>query len=132
MLAGADTTAIAIKSVIYYTLQPPRVWWKVVASVRNTFPSDSSDSINTRENGGWGPDACEFRPERWVRCRRSGFNSNEEETREEEETEEAYMTGLWAMNSADVTLGAGSRMCLREHLGLLHVIQGGGNLGVVV
>lgn len=40
MLAGADTTAIAIKAVLYYARWTPGFWQKLVTLVRNDFPAD--------------------------------------------------------------------------------------------
>ncbi|KAK8036374.1 hypothetical protein PG991_001511 [Apiospora marii] len=175
MLAGADTTAIAIKAVLYYALRTPGIWQKLVASVRDAFPTDldlddlthaedregtapsytevrskvpyleavvrealrmhppvamvlpryvpagglelpdglgwvppgTSVGMNPyvlgRNRGVWGSDADEFRPERLLR--RSSLN---------EKT---------LVNSADLTFGAGSRVCLGKHLGLLQVYK---------
>ena len=58
----------------------------------------------------WGQDAKTFRPERWLRD-------------ESQETEEAYQARLRLMDNADLAFGAGSRVCLGRHLGLLQVYK---------
>ncbi|KAK8043955.1 hypothetical protein PG994_012793 [Apiospora phragmitis] len=189
MLAGADTTAIAIKAVLYYALRTPGVWPKLVTSVRaalddstaeeeavpspyaelraanrmpyleavvrealrmhpgvamvlpryvpadglelpgglGVVPPGTSVGMNPyvlgRNRGVWGPDADEFRPERWLRYGHGHGQKEEEEEAEDEETEEGYAARLRAMNNADLTFGAGSRVCLGKHLGLLQVYK---------
>ncbi|KAK4202119.1 cytochrome P450 [Triangularia verruculosa] len=63
-----------------------------------------------RNKAVWGQDVEEFKPERWLRL--------------EEETEAKYHDRLQAMNNADLTFGAGSRMCLGKHLGLNQIYKG--------
>ncbi|KAK0747253.1 cytochrome P450 [Apiosordaria backusii] len=63
-----------------------------------------------RNRGVWGEDVEEFKPERWLRF--------------EGETETKYQDRLQAMNNADLTFGAGSRMCLGKHLGLMQIYKG--------
>ncbi|KAH1494942.1 hypothetical protein LV164_001306 [Aspergillus fumigatus] len=58
----------------------------------------------------WGEDADVFRPERWLR----------DPTRE---TEEAYQERLKRMNAADLTFGAGSRVCIGRNLGMMEVYK---------
>jgi hypothetical protein len=62
-----------------------------------------------RNKAVWGPNADEFCPERWLRGA--------------EELQEAYAERLQAMNSADLTFGAGSRVCLGRHFGLVEVYK---------
>ncbi|KAK8087524.1 hypothetical protein PG997_002485, partial [Apiospora hydei] len=160
MLAGADTTAIAIKAVLYYALRTPGLglycrgvlsYAEVRAQVPyleavvrealrmhpgvamvlpryvptgglelpgglGVVPPGTSVGMNPyvlgRNQEVWGLDADEFRPERWLR-----------RDEQEIETEEAYAVRLRAMNSADLTFGAGSRVCLGKHLGLLQVYK---------
>lgn len=54
-------------------------------------------------------DTEEFRPERWQRGK--------------DETEAAFLDRLAAMNAADLTFGAGSRMCGGRHIAQLEVYK---------
>ncbi|VBB86066.1 Putative cytochrome P450 E-class, group IV [Podospora comata] len=58
----------------------------------------------------WGENVDEFKPERWLRA------GGENETR--------YQERLQMMNSADLTFGAGSRMCLGKNLALMQIYKG--------
>lgn len=166
MLAGADTTAITIKAVLYYALRTGGVWGRLVAACEeaglaageiasfaqaravpyleavvreamrlhpgvamvlprcvphgglglpdgNVVPPGTSVGMNPfvlgRNRTVWGPDADDFRPERWLRA--------------DGETEEAFAVRLAGMNAADLTFGAGSRVCLGKHLGLLQAYK---------
>ncbi|KAI6365766.1 hypothetical protein MCOR25_005255 [Pyricularia grisea] len=166
MLAGADTTAITIKAVLYYALRTDGVWGKLVAAcgdaglepgeipsfaqsravpyleavVREAMrvhpgvamvlprcvpdgglelpdgkvvPPGTSVGMNPfvlgRNRTVWGPDADDYKPERWLRA--------------DGETEEAFTARLAVMNAADLTFGAGSRVCLGKHLGLLQAYK---------
>lgn len=171
MLAGADTTAISIKAVLYYVLRTPHAQRKLEeellssAFVRqqtippaydevkslpyleavvkeamrlhpgvamtlpryvppgeslilpdgSAVPSGTSVGMNPyvigRNTSVWGADADDFRPERWLRDVDAG------------ETEEAFAERLRAMNGADLTFGAGSRVCLGRHFGLVEVFK---------
>ncbi|KAH8660613.1 pisatin demethylase [Xylariales sp. PMI_506] len=64
-----------------------------------------------RNRSVWGCDADEFRPERWLRDERAG------------ETVETYTERLRVMNHTDLSFGAGSRICLGRHLGLVEVYK---------
>ncbi|GFF61337.1 pisatin demethylase [Aspergillus udagawae] len=66
--------------------------------------------VLARNKSVWGEDAEFFRPERWLR----------DETRE---TEEAYQERLKRMNAADLTFGAGSRVCIGRNLGMMEVYK---------
>ena len=57
----------------------------------------------------FGMDAHEFRPERWLQ--------------QEKESDAAFEERLKQYNNADLTFGAGSRMCLGRHLGILNVYK---------
>lgn len=59
----------------------------------------------------WGDDADIFRPERWLR------------DEEHDESDEEYQERLRCMNSADLTFGAGSRICIGKNLALLEVYK---------
>lgn len=59
----------------------------------------------------WGPDAEEFRPERWLRDERNS------------ESEDAYRQRLASMNNHDLTFGGGSRVCLGRNLATLEVYK---------
>jgi cytochrome P450 len=59
----------------------------------------------------FGADPDAFRPERWLR------------DYEGEETEEAYQTRLRRMNQADLTFGAGSRVCIGKHISTMEVLK---------
>lgn len=66
--------------------------------------------VLARNQSVWGEDADVFRPERWLR----------DPTRE---TEEAYQERLKRMNAADLTFGAGSRVCIGRNLGMMEVYK---------
>ncbi|KAM0270038.1 hypothetical protein ACHAQH_009574 [Verticillium albo-atrum] len=174
MLAGADTTAITIKAVLYYVLRAPRVREKLEAEILaaefsrqhsippaysevkclpyleavvreamrlhpgvamtlpryvpseaqgihlllpdgSVVPPGTSVGMNPfvigRNRKAWGDDADEFRPERWLRDEQAG------------ETEEGFAERLRGMNNADLTFGAGSRLCIGKHLALVEVYK---------
>ncbi|KAI1748114.1 cytochrome P450 [Xylaria castorea] len=50
----------------------------------------------------WGPDADEFRPERWLQG--------------EEESDTAYHERMKLFNAADLTFGGGARVCIGRHI----------------
>ncbi|KAB8236692.1 cytochrome P450 [Aspergillus alliaceus] len=66
--------------------------------------------VIARNQSVWGEDADVFRPERWLRD-------------DSHENEEEYQTRLRLMNNSDLTFGAGSRICIGRHLGLLEVYK---------
>lgn len=57
----------------------------------------------------WGDDADEFRPERWLQAK--------------DEPENAYRDRLRAMNAADLTFGAGARICVGRNLALMETYK---------
>ncbi|KAK3297423.1 cytochrome P450 [Chaetomium fimeti] len=184
MGAGADTTAISIRSALYYTLRTPGAWARLRAELADAglTPPPAADSehpsivslkqarrlpyldavvreairylpgvslgleryvpaggqrlpvpsqqhgpgssetsvpqgtilafnpyIINRNRGVWGADAHAFRPERWLRG--------------EGESEDGFARRLRAMNDADLSFGAGSRMCVGKHVGLMQVYK---------
>lgn len=166
MIAGADTTAITIRSAIYYSLRNPRVWARlteeiqastldappaykdakalpyVEAVVREalrvlpgvsmtmeryvpkggfTLPNGDylpegtvvgmNPYITGRNKSVYGEDAEEFRPERWLRDEAAG------------ESEAAFQVRLIRMNKADLSFGAGSRVCIGKHIGLFQTYK---------
>ena len=64
-----------------------------------------------RNKSVWGEDASEFRPERWLRDAHGG------------ETEEQFSGRLRKMNDADLSFGAGSRICIGKSMGLMQVYK---------
>ncbi|KAK0631073.1 cytochrome P450 [Bombardia bombarda] len=174
MIAGADTTAIVLRSAIYYCLKNPRVWTRLRAelaaaglteehtplsykatraipyleaivrealrilpgvslSLERYVPAgeyrlpDGSNAppgailgfnpyVLCRNKEVWGDDAQEFVPERWLR--------------REGESEEGYKERLQVMKGADLSFGAGSRICLGRHVGLMQVYKVMGTLAV--
>ena len=169
MLAGADTTALTIRSAIYFCLKHPRAWERLRAElgaadidkascpvqyrdcrhvayleavVREALrvlpgvslsleryvppggfqlkdgrfiPEGAAVGINpyvlARNEEVWGADAHLFRPERWLRDRAGG------------ETEASFRLRLQRMNDADLSFGAGSRVCIGKNLGLVQVYK---------
>ncbi|KAK4096569.1 cytochrome P450, partial [Parathielavia hyrcaniae] len=180
--AGADTTAISIRSALYYALRTPGAWARLRAELADAgltptrvehpsivslkqarrlpyleavvceairylpgvslgleryvpaggqrLPSQhgpgssSLDSYSSvpqgtilafnpyiinRNRGVWGADAHAFRPERWLRG--------------EGESSDGLARRLRAMNDADLSFGAGSRMCVGKHVGLMPVYK---------
>lgn len=169
IVAGADTTAVSIRSAIYFCLKNPRVWRRLrdelaaAGLTKESCPISYKDSkaipyldaivrealrmlpgvslsleryvpeggfrfqtgevvppgaivgvnpyIICRNKSVWGEDAEEFRPERWLRDEEGG------------ETEEAFSVRLRKMNDADLSFGAGSRICIGKHMGLMQVYK---------
>jgi cytochrome P450 len=167
LIAGADTTAMTIRSVVYYCLKNLAVWRRLRrelaasgltrescpisykdckgipyldAVVRESLrmlpgvslpleryvpeggyrlptgefvPEGSVIGVNPylvcRDPEVWGSDAEAFRPERWFRDEESG------------ETEETFKVRLQKMNDADLSFGAGSRICIGKSLALNQV-----------
>lgn len=166
MMAGADTTAILLKSIVYYTLKNPKVYKKlqeeldsaklsqpITHAAASTLPYldaviRESARIHpgvglllerivpagglTLSDGtvippgtivgmnGWvihqdkqifGQDAASFNPDRWLRDVASG------------ETEEEFQSRHAAMKAADLTFGAGNRICLGKNISLLETYK---------
>jgi cytochrome P450 len=166
ILAGADTTAILLRAIVYYTLKNPRVYKKLQAELGNanfsqpvTYAAASAlpylDAV-VRESArvhpgvglllerivpasgltlsdgtivppgtivgmnGWvihqdkqifGQDAASFNPDRWLRDVASG------------ETEEEFQPRLATMKAADLTFGAGNRICLGKNISILETYK---------
>lgn len=178
LVAGADTTAITLRSVFYYTLRNRTVWSRLqkeldsivkdknkpvswadarscpyleavmreairmllgvamnleryvppgglvippASSNRNNseghnsrfVPAGTIVGLNpyvvTRNTSVYGDDADEFRPERWLKGK--------------DEPEAVYKARLAAMNAADLSFGAGSRVCIGKNLALLEAYK---------
>jgi cytochrome P450 len=171
--AGADTTAISIRSALYYSLRTPGVWARLRAELASAGLFDAENFsgepvslkqarrvpyleavvreairylpgvslgieryvppggqrlpcagnrvvpqgtilafnpwIINRNKSVFGPDSHEFRPERWLRG--------------EGEGEAEFAARLRAMNDADLSFGAGSRMCIGKHFGIMQVFK---------
>ncbi|KAK6602264.1 benzoate 4-monooxygenase cytochrome p450 [Botrytis cinerea] len=165
ILAGADTTSIAIRSIIYFTLKNPRVYKKLQQEIDNanlSLPVAYKDAAKlpyleavVRESSrcfpgvglllervvpasgltlpdgtflppgtnvgmsAWtvhqskkvfGEDAGYFVPERWLRY-------------EDLETQEEYESRRSAMRSADLSFGAGKRICLGRNISILEIYK---------
>lgn len=168
MIAGADTTAITVRSVFYYALKNARVWNRLekevvtagfadklpvsfkeahdmpylVAVVREAtrmhpavgmileryipesglrLPDDTvvcagvavgiNPYVMARNKEMWGDDAEIFRPERWLR------------DEEHHESDEDYQERMRRLKGADLSFGAGSRICIGKHLALVEVYK---------
>lgn len=167
LIAGADTTAITIRSALYYSLKNPGVWARLRADLaaagltRDRCPLSYKDTraipyleaivreslrylpgvslsleryvppggqklvdgsfvpentilafnpyVICRNEDVWGPDAAEFKPERWLQ--RGG------------ESDEAFKARLQAMNNADLSFGGGSRICIGKNMGLMQAYK---------
>ena len=68
--------------------------------------------IIARNQDIWGDDAEIFRPERWLRVEEH-----------DESDEDYYQERLRCMNSADLTFGSASRICIGKSLSLLEVYK---------
>ena len=162
MIAGADTTAITIRSVLYYCLRNPGVWSRLRkefdheqevvsfkqarasphfnACIREAMrmhfpvgmllerfvppqglelpdgtkaPPGATVGLNpyviNRNASVWGEDVETVRPERWLQGK--------------DETEDSFSARLANMNACDLTFGAGSRVCIGKHLGLVEAYK---------
>jgi len=173
MGAGADTTAIVIRSGLYYSLRTPGVWARLrkeladaglsaadcpIVSLKqtrrlpyleavvreairylpgvslgleryvpaggqrlssekghqdSTVPEGTILAFNpwiiNRNRQVWGDDSYEFKPERWLRG--------------DGESEDEFARRLRAMNDTDLSFGAGSRICIGKHFGLLQAYK---------
>ncbi|KAK0634755.1 cytochrome P450 [Bombardia bombarda] len=165
LIAGADTTAIALRALFYYSLKDQRVWKKLQnevrasiapgtpvphaqaralpyldAVVRESLRYHPSISMNMerivpqsgltlpdgsvvpggcmvgmnpyivgRNKGIFGPDADVFNPDRWLQHPGEGDGAFKERMQ------------LW--NTANLTFGAGSRICLGRNLSLMEIYK---------
>ncbi|TGO19981.1 hypothetical protein BPAE_0325g00080 [Botrytis paeoniae] len=165
ILAGADTTSIAIRAIIYFTLKNPRVYKKLQQEIDNanlSLPVAYKDAAKlpyleaiVRESSRYfagiglllervvpasgftlpdgtflppgtnvgmspwtvhqskkvfGEDAGSFVPERWLRY-------------EDLETQEEYESRRSAMRQADLSFGAGKRICLGRNVSILEIYK---------
>ncbi|KAI1172104.1 cytochrome P450 [Nemania sp. FL0916] len=157
LVAGADSTAITLRSVFYYSLRNPNIYNRLEreilaadvaqlvsyrvsrampyleATIREAMrflpaismpleryvpepglrlpdgkiiPAGTAVGVNAyiigRNEKVWGPDADEFRPERWLKS--------------EHETESSYQSRVQLYNTADLSFGHGARMCIGRHV----------------
>lgn len=166
LVAGADTTSITIRNVLYFSLRDQRVWKTLTEEVRHEIPRHEvpasykqsraipyvdavvreatrmlpgvamtmeryvppggytlpngdylppetkvgmSPYITNRNKAIYGDDSSEFRPERWLQ--------------DANESEEEYQTRLAEMNKADLSFGAGARVCLGKYMGLFQTYK---------
>ena len=163
--AGADTTAVSLRSVLYLSLKHPRVYKRLEAEILDAnfsdMPAPYSEARRltyleavSREcfrylpgncfaqerrvpRGGltlpdgshvpegceigfnayvlhrnkevWGPDAEEFRPERWLQADGEG--------------DAAFAERMLKMNNADLSFSAGSRKCIGMNIGRMEVCK---------
>ncbi|CAH0051561.1 unnamed protein product [Clonostachys solani] len=160
LVAGADTTALSIRAVIYFLLKNPKAYERVKKEIRGAklgrvakyheakalpyleaviretmrlhpgvsmlleryvpegglklpdgslVPPQTSVGLNAyvthRNKDIYGPDADEYKPERWLRA--AG------------ESEEAYQQRLKVYLKYDFTFGAGPRICLGRHVAVI-------------
>ncbi|RFU34710.1 hypothetical protein B7463_g1635, partial [Scytalidium lignicola] len=166
LMAGADTTAILLRSFMYYVLKNPKVYKKLQKELDGAglkFPVAYDDSIKLPylnavisevgrvhpgvglllerivPQGGlalpdgrvipagtivgmnpwvihhnkkiFGEDAESFNPDRWL------------QQVDEGETEEEHKARITLMKQADLTFGAGNRICLGRHISLLEAFK---------
>ncbi|KAI9170601.1 Cytochrome P450 monooxygenase vrtE [Paramyrothecium foliicola] len=165
LIAGADTTAITIRALLYYTLKDRKVWIKLENEIRNKSPPGKPVSyaiakslpyldatvretlryhpavsmimervvpedglalpdgfvvpagtlvgmnpyVVGRNEEVFGPDADKFRPERWLQRK--------------EESSDEYAERLQVWNTANLTFGAGSRICLGRHFSQVEMFK---------
>lgn len=165
LAAGADTTAVSLKSILYLSLKHPDVYRRLEKEILdasfsevpvpftearklpyldaviseclrylpgNCFPQERlvpaggltlpdgtwvpegteigfNAYVMHRNKDVWGPDAEDFRPERWL----AQAGESDEELRER----------LSAMNNASLAFGAGSRKCIGMNLGRMEVFK---------
>ncbi|KAM0323639.1 hypothetical protein ACHAQA_008574 [Verticillium albo-atrum] len=165
LIAGADTTAISLSSVIYFGLRYPQVWKRLEAEILNVdmpvdrpvsykqsrtlpyldaviresrrlhpavgmpleryvpkgglrlpdgslVPAGSMVGLNPyiiNRTAVFGEDGGDFRPERWLQS--------------PEESAEAYERRLAGMNDAELSFGAGSRICGGRHIANLEMYK---------
>jgi hypothetical protein len=166
IFAGADTTAILLRSVVYYTLKNPKVYRRLqreldAANLAQPISYEDASSVAYLDavvkeasrmhpgvglllervvpEGGltlpdgtvippgttvgmnpwvvhqnktiFGQDSESFNPDRWLRNIDDG------------ETEEAFQARLTAMKQADLTFGAGNRICLGRNVSMLETYK---------
>ena len=168
LIAGADTTAITIRSALYFSLKNPQIWalltkevlaadfhdtippaykqakaipyvdavireaLRILPGVSMTmerfvpeggYPLPNGDFLPQgtivgmnpyvlgRNKSVYGEDVDEFRPERWLRDVAGG------------ESAEDFQKRLLLMNQADLSFGAGSRLCIGKNLGLFQTYK---------
>lgn len=157
LAAGAETTAITLRSIFYYSLKNPEIYSRLeseilaaelgpLASYRQSraipyleavvreglrilpaasmlleryvpapglslpdgsvIPAGTAVGVNPYVIGRlqkvWGPDADEFRPERWLQG--------------EGESDSAYHARIQLFNAADLTFGGGARVCIGRYI----------------
>lgn len=163
--AGADTTAVSLRSILYLSLKHPDVYRRLETEILEaqftTLPAPFSETrqlpyldaviseclrylpgncfaqerlvpaggltlpdgtwvpegteigfnayVMHRNKGVWGPDAEDFKPERWLQ--------------KDTETEGEFKDRLGAMNNANLSFSAGSRKCIGMNLGRMEVFK---------
>ena len=166
VIAGADTTAILLRAIIYFVLKNPRVYVRLqhdideagvagdpvdyataerlpyldavikesarmhpsvamllervvppgndlVLSDGTVIPSGTIVGMNPfvihRNKTVFGQDAASFNPDRWLRA--------------EDEAEDAYEARISEMKHADLTFGAGNRVCIGKNISILETYK---------
>ncbi|RJE19637.1 Cytochrome P450 [Aspergillus sclerotialis] len=144
MNAGSDTTAIALRAILYYTLKHPRVLKELQQELNEAFESGRiSNPVSWKQsqglptvpdglqlpNGPYLPPGTIVGANPWIIHRHSVFGEDvdsfipERWLRGENETEAEFNTRKQNMVRATFTFGAGPRTCIGKYISLLEMYK---------